>query len=296
MNYIFEKLLTSKACRFVADFTYNSKELFVDQGEKEVIDETKKEDIYHPGEFGTYREEIVKSFLKSILPQKFGIGSGFIITKKGNVSTQCDIIIYDSQNCPVIESPAKQTFFPIECVVAVGEIKSDIRCFKDLKKILKKLHAVKKWRDDVDSDTELIYRRKYAPSIVDMQHCPEDSIVTFLICNKIETRNIKDALVNVYDSNIEQRLKHNFILSLNDGFYAHCYNNQICCYPMFEGNTCDDIFLPKNSKDDYSYIITFLNYLYIALSNNSIFRLSLADYLSNQEISYYLCGKEDDNS
>ena len=117
MNNIFEKLLTSKVSRFADDFTYDSKELFVDQGEKEVIDETKKENIYHPGEFGTYREEIVKSFLKSILPQKFDIGSGFIITKKGNVSTQRDIIIYDSQNCPVIESPAKQTFFQLNVLL-----------------------------------------------------------------------------------------------------------------------------------------------------------------------------------
>ena len=161
------------------------------------------------------------------------------------------------------------------------------------KKILKKLHAVKKWRDDVDSDTELIYRSKYAPSIVDMQHCPEDSIVTFLICNKIEIRNIKNALVDVYDSNIEQRLKHNFILSLNDGLYLYHYLNHICYYPIFDGNVCDNIFISKNSYDDYSHIITFLNYLYIALSNNSIFRLNISDYLLNQEISYHLCTKKD---
>ena len=91
MNNILEKLITSKVSRFANDFTYNSKELFINKEGKEVEE---KEMVYHPGEFGTYREEIVKSLLKSILPQKFGISSGFVITKNGNISTQCDIIIY----------------------------------------------------------------------------------------------------------------------------------------------------------------------------------------------------------
>ena len=290
MNNILEKLITSKVSRFANDFTHNSKELFINKEGKE---EEEKEKIYHPGEFGTYREEIVKSLLKSILPQKFGISSGFVITKNGKISTQCDIIIYDNQNCPRFESDERQTFFPMECVVAVGEVKSDIQSIEDLNDILNKLQNIKKLREDVSPDAELIYRKKDAISSVDMKHCPEDSIVTFLICNRIKPKNKENVLADVYDSNIKQHNKHNFILSLNDGLYLYHYLNHICYYPIFDGNVCDNIFISKNSDDDYSHIITFLIYLYIALSNNSIFRLNISDYLLNQEISYHLCTKKD---
>ena len=290
MNNILEKLITSKVSRFANDFTYNSKELFINKEGKEVEE---KEMVYHPGEFGTYREEIVKSLLKSILPQKFGISSGFVITKNGNISTQCDIIIYDTQNCPRFESEESQIFFPIECVVAVGEVKSDIRGVEELKQILEKLQDIKKLRDEVNPNSEFIYRNKNVISVVDMEQCPEDSIVTFLICNRIKPQNKENVIIDVYNSNIEQHNKHNFILSLNDGLYLYHYLNHICYSPIFDGNVCDNIFISKNSDDDYSHIITFLNYLYIALSNNSIFRLNISDYLLNQEISYHLCTKKD---
>lgn len=134
MNEIFEKLMYSKIERFVHDYANLSRSVFVNT----------KGNLIHPGEFGMYREQIVKELLKPFLPEKFDIGTGFIITSKNRISTQCDLIIYDKENSPIIEN-AEQRFFPVECVVGVIEIKSNLSK-SDFKKAVSKLSKIKKLR------------------------------------------------------------------------------------------------------------------------------------------------------
>lgn len=77
----------------------------------------------HFGDKGANREERVRNFLKYYLPKKYGIGTGFIIDKEGNQSSQTDIVIYDSHNGVVLPSESS-SYFPCECVCAVVEVKS----------------------------------------------------------------------------------------------------------------------------------------------------------------------------
>ena len=58
--------------------------------------------IHHSGSKGEVREEILKRFLKDYLPKKYSVSSGEIIDIEGNVSNQCDVVIYDASNCPFI--------------------------------------------------------------------------------------------------------------------------------------------------------------------------------------------------
>lgn len=93
MNDIFDKLIKSKIEQFKDDYVKLSRQIFVN----------KDGTLIHPGEFGMYREKIIREFLAPFLPTRLAIGSGFIITAANNISTQCDIIIYDKEHTPVIE-------------------------------------------------------------------------------------------------------------------------------------------------------------------------------------------------
>ena len=81
---VFDALLEEKIENFKKGYIDTAKRVFYDQDTEKLI---------HPGEYGLYREIMVKEFLQFIIPQKVTIDSGFLITQKDNVSTQCDIII-----------------------------------------------------------------------------------------------------------------------------------------------------------------------------------------------------------
>ncbi len=86
-NAIFNKLLKELIDNFTNSFINVSEGLFKNQEDNNLI---------YPGEFGLYREAICKRFLKFIVPQKLSIDTVFLINSNDEVSTQCDIIIYQS--------------------------------------------------------------------------------------------------------------------------------------------------------------------------------------------------------
>lgn len=80
--------------------------------------------IKHMGERGSEREAVVKSFLSAYLPTRYGISSGEIVDYHGATSHQCDLIIYDHYNCPLLLAGRDVRIFPAESVLAVIEVKS----------------------------------------------------------------------------------------------------------------------------------------------------------------------------
>lgn len=99
--------------------------------------------ITHPGELGTAREQIIRDFLKSRLPKRFDVGTGFAFDCSGNISKQLDVVIFDSLICPRFELPGGKSLFPCECVVAVGQVKSNLSSQRDLSNALDNLESVK---------------------------------------------------------------------------------------------------------------------------------------------------------
>ena len=97
---VFEKLLIEKIEIFKSAFAETAEGVFFNDDGK----------LIHPGEFGRYRENICKQFLKFVTPARLDIGMGFIINTSNKVSHQCDIIIYDAQHTPLPESEEKQFF------------------------------------------------------------------------------------------------------------------------------------------------------------------------------------------
>jgi hypothetical protein len=82
--------------------------------------------VPHEGEKGGIRERRVRDFLESHLPDKYGVASGHIIDKKGTVSLQEDIVIFDRINSPVLRIDPYYQVFPCESVYATVEVKSTL--------------------------------------------------------------------------------------------------------------------------------------------------------------------------
>ena len=82
--------------------------------------------ITHRGMKGESREDILRHFLiqEKRLPERFGIGSGEIITNIDEVSRQCDLIIYDKIDGISLISQDSVNVFPIESVAGIIEVKS----------------------------------------------------------------------------------------------------------------------------------------------------------------------------
>jgi hypothetical protein len=87
-----------------------------------MADELKQRLVPHRGELGTAREEIVRQFLRSYLPRRFEISSGFVFDAHGNLSQQLDVIIADGMMCPRFSVAGGVHFYPCEAVIAVGQV------------------------------------------------------------------------------------------------------------------------------------------------------------------------------
>ncbi|EXB81045.1 hypothetical protein J542_3158 [Acinetobacter baumannii 299505] len=101
----------------------------------------------HNGNRGSYREDSLKNFLTNgKLPDTFGIASGEIISQYSQVSKQMDAIIFDKSKSIIFEASESTKIFPIESVLGVIEVKSQLSKTKLIEgleniKSLKSLHA-----------------------------------------------------------------------------------------------------------------------------------------------------------
>jgi len=89
-------------------------------------DVSKKNKLIHSGEFGAYKERTLGELIEFIIPFKFNITDGYVINSSDETSTQCDLILYDKLNTPLIEFGNRFQFIPVESVVAIGEVKSTL--------------------------------------------------------------------------------------------------------------------------------------------------------------------------
>ena len=83
----------------------------------------------HGAELGQLNEMHLVKLLRSYLPPKFGIGTGFIACggDASRLSPQCDIIFFDALNNAPIYASDTWSIFPIEMVYGVMEIKTTLK-------------------------------------------------------------------------------------------------------------------------------------------------------------------------
>lgn len=80
----------------------------------------------HNPTIGILTEEILRSFLKTHLPKSISVEQGFILSKEGNLSKQCDIIIYDSNFYAPFYRINDIIVVPSNSVIAVIEVKTTL--------------------------------------------------------------------------------------------------------------------------------------------------------------------------
>ena len=105
------------------------------------FDEIAKE-INHNLSSGEAREFALTKLLNKYLPSRVGVDRGFVIDALGNESKQIDIVIYDKTVGTIFEVSGTK-YFPCETVIAVGEVKSDIKSSAKLLDSLNKIQSVK---------------------------------------------------------------------------------------------------------------------------------------------------------
>lgn len=244
----------------------SSKKIFWDEEKKKLI---------HPGEFGSYRELLIHNWLRLYIPKKYGIASGFVINADNKISTQCDIIIYDINHTPQIQNE-NQKFFPIETIVAIGEVKSDLHSFIELKKCVEKLSEFKKMRNGIKKPRPYF---KPFPGNFDLSKNPYDNVFTFLICNKFHF----DPIGKNFNIDINKIYRNNLILSLNDGLinYQTESGSTNLSFPFANGNELIPTFIKNNNENLPNHVLLFLTSLSMAMNFTTLLSFDMTYYLSN---------------
>lgn len=79
----------------------------------------------HWGEDGRFKEIILMNFLKKILPDTIGVGTGFVLNKEKELTDQIDIIIFKRED-PKLFSEGDFVIVMPESVLGIIEVKSKV--------------------------------------------------------------------------------------------------------------------------------------------------------------------------
>lgn len=195
---IFTNILEQKIDNFASTFGDGATNIF-----------TKDKKIIHPLEYGMYKERCAKELLSFVTNKDTGISDGFLITADNNVSTQCDIIMYQNNTIPLLDNGIAN-FYPIEIVKGIGEIKSTLNK-TDFSNALVKL-----------AKNKMMFAQRKGNSITSKRMFEENNeIFSFLICNKLSFDISEINFDDIYKDIPDLRYRHNAILSLQDGVITY---------------------------------------------------------------------------
>jgi hypothetical protein len=111
--------------------------------------------INHWGEDGRYQEAVIKTMIQRFLPEKYRIGSGFVVRQtreRGNhePSKQIDLIIYDT-SCPILFKENDFVILTADSVLGIIEVKANATN-QGLQQIVKKANENGKFIFDAKFD------------------------------------------------------------------------------------------------------------------------------------------------
>lgn len=266
---IFDALYREKIDIFKNSFSATSTEVFYDQENKRFI---------HTGEYGMYRESVVRDFLKFIVPQRLDISTGFLMSGMDDVSTQCDIVIFDSTITPLFQGGDKHRFFPIESVYCIGEVKSNLSRANFIEAI-NKLARVKALAERIKNPTLYGTSGEWKFNPVNN---PMHIYSSILICKKLDfdISDIENKIDGLYCSEVQHRHRHNMILSIDDGLLAYAASDGMKNpYPGFNNVNFKNCFLtPDNDK--YYHMKLFGTFMFMLTAGKESLYPEFSDYLS----------------
>lgn len=266
---VFNALLKERIDAFKSAFSSVSTEVFYDQVTNR---------LRHTGEYGTFREAIVRDFLKFVVSRSLDLSTGFVITGMNDVSTQCDIVIFDSSMTPLYVEGDRQRFFPIETIFCIGEVKSTLGK-SQFAGALNKLAKIKMLSERISNPTII---RKGTPGPFDPLNNPNDLVPSILICQKLDfdISNLEAEVDGMYDSSIAHRHKHNLILSIEDGVLAYASAGGFLPYPRLAGlNMKHQFFRPD--EGGVCHMRAFAMGVFMITANKTLFYPEISDYLGS---------------
>lgn len=263
-NQHFEHILEQNIERFVNDFKIWSRLVYTNNSDE-------NEKLLHPGEFGSYRERICRDLLLNFIPAYLDIGSGFVINSENYTSNQGDIVVYDKENIPLIRNIDNQRFFPIENIIAIGEIKSQLSK-SVFEEALRRLSDVKKKRIElknpyIEQRADVVANWNFrtgsrADYNAKINH--QDQIVTFIICEKMNFDFMNFNFSDFYKDD-HPSTKINMILSLEDGAFMYkSSDGRLHPYPICHNETEGFYLCRQNDSDLFLPIKAFLNNFFVA--------------------------------
>jgi len=284
-NKVFVTILERKIRDFLNTYMFDSKSIFYNESK-----------LIHPGEYGLLREKATIELLKTIIPEKYSISSGFVLSSNGDISTQCDIVIYDKSRNPILNDGVSN-FFICESVIAIGEVKSVLNR-SQYKKTLLKLSEQKKFGHKVQN------KEGFNPKIKELDH-----IVTFLICQKFDFDYENDHIHNdIYnENNVNHFDRHNLILSVEDGNWIYQFKpyrdfkespkNKLNSmyqvdtiwphfYPIIDGVEIKDGLRDVREFDELFHIKDFLHALSSNVKRKNMTYCSMLDYYTDHVIHF----------
>lgn len=305
MTTAIDRLVREKAKNFRLPFGRTTQEIFTDDS---------SEAIYHPGEYGGYRERLLKSLLKSFLPGYANCSEGFIISSDEERSTQVDVIIFDEIETLKIESDDLRRFFPIETVMGVGEVKSTLTIQK-LLECLNKLSNVKKLRlatpsnltpirpsyrafETISCINDIIYNNlektneekvRLLQSIYNPYENHWQNVISFLVCAKINFpsqssfQRVVEDIIQQVDTEETVAMRHNMLLSLEDGYQSYAHNRAHVVYPRLYNPQIDCCartgIRTVLADDECNHIIAFISDLCNSITEAAIYPYTLKAHL-----------------
>ncbi|MCB0724362.1 MAG: hypothetical protein KDC73_06630 [Ignavibacteriae bacterium] len=215
--------------------------------------------VNHFGEDGRHKEVVLKSVIKRFLPEKFKIGSGFVVkqTETRGIhlsSMQIDIIIYDSEY-PVLFKDGDFVILTIDSVRAIIEVKTNVET-QDLTNIILK----------ATENGKFIYINNSSPFV---------KIFNGIFAYEGYTSNTNIELISSKIRNANSKLSEQGIENHLDNFRVNtmCFNKDIL-YKFWEDMEPEENNWLYNLKDmAFSYFISnLLNSLKIdsILDNSNI--------------------------
>ncbi|MCD9026618.1 hypothetical protein LDO26_00110 [Luteimonas sp. BDR2-5] len=99
-----------------------------------------------PDEKGRPRERAFRQFLEQWLPSDLSITSGYVVNRRGDLSPQCDVIVFRPNRCPkfIVDPVDDIRLVPVDDVYAVLEVKSTLTSneFDDALRKLQRVQSV----------------------------------------------------------------------------------------------------------------------------------------------------------
>ncbi|MEQ7219817.1 DUF6602 domain-containing protein [Vagococcus fluvialis] len=160
---------------------------------------------HHNAENGSYNETLLIELFEKELSSNFKATSGFVINKQGKISTQFDLIIYESTT-PLVFDKGRISIVPLEGVRAIIEIKTsvaglDTSSSDSLKKIIHKL---------------VIQNREI--------HGENKDIIFGVFGYKLGVEMNESQLENIF--NKQEYLDVNFCISLNKNIFINSFDRE----------------------------------------------------------------------